>query len=152
MKKSETGTNYLYTFSGPRIRFRERLVRFWTDLHDDQRWKYDELAPVELLQKAEFHCQTLLEDELARVNWFWRRRPNVCSIVAWISWLIAVMGAWFWVTFPLVGVPILIASIALVLLTIVRSVRWRREYELSIDRLIRTSHHGRAAFDCDVVS
>lgn len=76
MKKNETGTNYLYTFSGPRIKFRERLVRFWTDLHDDQRWKYDELAPVEPLQKAEFHCQTVLEAELARVNWFWRRRPK----------------------------------------------------------------------------
>jgi hypothetical protein len=104
MKESEAGINCLYTSSGPRIKFRERRGRFWTDLHDDQRWKYDELAPVEPLQKAEFHCQTVLEDELARVNWFWRRRPNVCSIVAWISWLIAVMGAWFWVTFPFSGV------------------------------------------------
>jgi hypothetical protein len=146
MKKSEAGINCLCTASGPRIKFREPLVRFWRDLHDDQLWKYDELAPVELLEKREVHGKTVSEDELARANWFWTRRPRVFSVVAWISWLIAVMGAWFWVTFPLVGVPILIALIALVLRTIVRSVRWRREYELSIDRLIRASGHGKAAF------
>jgi hypothetical protein len=139
-KKTTFGHNRFYSYSGPRIKCRQDLLKFWRDLHDDQDWKYDELGPIELLEKANILCQTIPEEELDRVNWFWRRRPHILSLVAGIFWLIAAMGASFWVMIPCLGVPTVITSIALVLLAIVRSVRWRREYEFSVDRLIRTRH------------
>jgi hypothetical protein len=33
---------------------------------------------------------------------------------------------------------------------IVRSARWRRQYELSIDRLVRTCKNGRDTFGMDI--
>jgi hypothetical protein len=152
MKKGECGNNCSYAYSGPRITFTDHLVRFWNDLYDDQIWKYDELRPVELLEKAEIQSQIVPEDELARANWFWRRRPRVLSVVACVSWFMAAIGAPFCVIRPFIGSPVLITSIALVLVTIVRFVRWRREYELSVDRIIRTSGNGSAAFDCNAAA
>jgi hypothetical protein len=152
MKKGECGNNCSYAYSGPRITCTEYLVRFWNDLYDDQLWRYDELRPVELLEQAEIQSQTVPEYELARANWFWRRRPRVLSVVACVCWFMAAIGAPFCVMRPLIGCPVLIASIALVLITIVRFVRWRREYESSVDRIVRTSGNGSAAVDSNVVA
>jgi hypothetical protein len=152
MKKGECGNNCSYAYSGPRIKCTEHLVRFWNDLYDDQVWKYDELRPVELLEKAEIQSQTVPDHELERANWFWRRRPRALSAVAGVCWFVAAIGAPFCVMRPFIGAPVLIASIALVLVTIVRFVRWRREYELSVDRIIRTSGNSSAAFDCNAAA
>ena len=51
---------------------------------------------------------------------------------------------------PAIGVPLLVIAAVIVNTEIVRSVRWRRQDELSIDRLIRTSTKDRDAFDMDV--
>ena len=57
-----------------------------------------------------------------------------------IVWLIVVLGLPFWLfSFPVIGVPLLIIAAVVVDAEIVRSVRWRRQYETSIGRLIRTS-------------
>ena len=152
MKKGECGNNRSYADSGPRSKCTEHLVRFWNDLYDDQAWKYDELGPVELLEKVEIKSQTIPDHELERANWFWRRRPRVLSVVACVSWLAAAIGAPFCIIRPFIGCPLLIASILLVFVTIVRFVRWRRDYELSVDRIIRTSGNGSTAFDCNVVA
>jgi hypothetical protein len=149
MKKGECENNCSYADSGPRTKCTEHLVRFWNDLNDDQAWKYDELGPVELLEKAEIQSQTIPDHELERADWFWRRRPRALSVVAFVCWVAAAIGAPFCIIRPFIGCPVLIASIVLVLVTIVRFVRWRREYELSVDRIIRTSGNGSAAFDCN---
>jgi hypothetical protein len=149
MKKGECGNNCSCAYSGPRTKCTDYLVRFWNDLYDDQVWRYDELRPVELLERAEIQSQTVPDDELERANWFWRRRPRVLSAVACVCWIMAALAAPFCVMRPFIGSPLLITSIALVLVTIVRFVRWRREYELSVDRIMRTSGNGSAAFDCN---
>jgi len=51
---------------------------------------------------------------------------------------------------PTIGVPFMISAAVIVNTEIVQSVRWRRQYELSIDRLIRTSTNGRDAFNVNV--
>lgn len=152
MKKGECGNNCSCTYSGPKTKCTEHLVRFWNDLYDDQVWKYDELPPVELLEKAEIQFQTVPGAELDRANWFWRRRPGVLSAVASVSWFLMAIGAPFCVMRPLIGSPLLVGSIVLVLVTIVRLVRWRREYELSVDRIMRTSGNGSAAVDFNAVA
>ncbi|MBV9732038.1 MAG: hypothetical protein JO275_04615 [Verrucomicrobia bacterium] len=126
------------TYSGPRIKCSENLVRFWRDLHDDQTWKYEELCPIDLLEKVEIDHRTVPKDELDRIAWFWRRRPRGLTTAGLILWLIAAVAAPFCVIVPCLALPILVTSMALLLWTIVRSVRWRREYESSVSRLLHT--------------
>jgi hypothetical protein len=138
MKNGELESKGSNTYSVPRIKCSEHLIRFWHDLHDDQTWKYEELCPIELLKKVEINHRTVPKDELDRIAWFWRRRPRGLTAVGLILWLIAAVAAPFCVIVPCFALPILITCLALLLWTIVRSVRWRREYELSVSRLLRT--------------
>jgi len=57
-----------------------------------------------------------------------------------IVWLIAALGLPFWLfVVPVIGYPLLIIFAVIANTEIVRSVRWPRQYELGIDRLIHTS-------------
>jgi hypothetical protein len=76
-----------------RIRFTECLLKFWRDLQDDQIWKYEELSPLEFLERSERHSHTVVEDELTRAKWFWSRRPSVLSIASWIVWFVVYWSA-----------------------------------------------------------
>jgi len=137
MKNGELESKGSNTSSVPRTKCSEHLVRFWRDLHDEQAWKYEELCPIELLQKAEIDYQAVPKEELDRIAWFWRRRPRALTAVGLLLWLTAAVAAPFCVIIPCVAAPVLIACMALLLFTIVRTVRWRREYELSVSRLLR---------------
>jgi hypothetical protein len=60
-------------------------------------------------------------------------------------------GLPFWLfIIPAIGMPLLIISAVAVETEIVQSVRWRRQYELSIDRLVRTSVNGKDTSGMDV--
>jgi hypothetical protein len=68
-------------------------------------------------------------------------------------WFIVALGLPLWLfVVPAVGLPLVIAAVVIVEIEIVRSVRWRRQYELSIDRLIRTSTNDKDTFGVDVLS
>jgi hypothetical protein len=115
-----------------------RLVNFWRDLEDNQRWKYAELSPVQLLKLFKPDECPADKDELARAEFFWRRRPRFLSAITYVAWLIAALGLPFWLFIvPAIGVPLLILFTVIANTNIVRSVRWRRQYELSLDRLSR---------------
>ena len=65
-------------------------------------------------------------------------RPSGTGLSA--SPLMVAFGLPFWLFIvPAIGYPLLIIWAVLVNTDIVRSVRWRRQYELGIDRLIQTS-------------
>jgi hypothetical protein len=127
-----------------KFNFTEHSIRFWRDLEDNQRWEYDELSPVQLLEKLKLdECQAD-KDELARAEFFWSRRPRFLPAIASVAWLMVFFGLPFWLFIvPAIWVPLLIVSTVLGNTDIVRSVRWRRQYELSIGRLIQ--HFGRSA-------
>ena len=129
----------------------ERLGEVWQDIQSERHWKYEKLSPVQLLQKSELHRYPEDNDELARANWFWRRRPRFLQVTSCIVWLIAALGLPIWLFIvPAIGMPLLIVVVVIVNTEIVRSVRWRRQYELSIDRLARTSTNGRDTFGVDI--
>ena len=126
--------------SSGNFRFPKGLVALWKDLQDDDHWRYEELSPVQLLEKLNLDWNSTESDELARAEWFWSRRPRFLLVISRLLWLIAALGMPFWLfVIPKVGVPILVIWAVTVATEIVRSVRWRRQYELSIDRLIRIS-------------
>jgi len=129
------------------VSFAKRLREIWRDLQDQPRWKYEQLSPVQLLEKSKLHRNSTDIDELARADWFWSRRPRVLATASCIVWLFVILGSPFWLfCVPTIGVPLLIIAAVIVGTEMVRSVRWRRQYELSIDRLIRTSTSDRDTF------
>jgi hypothetical protein len=131
------------TWSG-KLNFTKHLVRFWRDLEDKQDWKYDELPPIKLLEKFKLDECSTDKDELARAEFFWRRRPRLLTATGYIVWIIAALGLPVWLfVLPAIGLPLLTISAVVVDAGIVQSVRWRRQYEISIGRLIR--HYGRSA-------
>ena len=131
--------------------FGKHLGRVWQDLQEVPHWKYEKLSPLRLLEKSKLYSCPTDNDELARANWFWSRRPRLLQAASCIVWLIVALGLPFWLLIvPWIGVPLLIIAAVIVHIDIVRSVRWRRQYELSIDRLVRTSTNGRDTFGVDI--
>jgi len=132
---------------------RQCLSEFWRDLQEHSAWKYEDLPPSELLEKSELHWYPTHEDELARADWFWSRRPRRLSAVCWVVWFIVALGLPLWLfVVPWIGVPLLTIAVVIASAETVRSVRWRRQYELSIDRLIRISASDKNSLGEDVFS
>ena len=130
-----------------KLPFSKRLARVWQDLQNEHKWKYEELSPARLLERLNLVEYSRENDEFARANWFWARRPHVLTMVSYLVWLIVIAGLPFWLFIvPVIGLPLIIISLIMVNIDIVRSLQWRRQYELSIDRLIGASTNGGDTF------
>jgi len=130
-----------------KITFPKRIRDIWQDLQDNSHWKYEQLSPVHILEKSKLHRNSTDIDELARAEWFWSRRPRLLPAASCIVWLILVLGLPFWLlSFLVIGAPLLVIAAVVVDAEIVRSVRWRGQYESTIVRLIRTSKNDRDIF------
>jgi hypothetical protein len=82
--------------SSEKSNFTRHLVGFWRDLEDNQRWKYDELSPLQLLEKLKPDECPANKDELARADFFWRRRPRLLPATGYIAWIIVALGLPAW--------------------------------------------------------
>ena len=128
----------------------------WRDLTTEPVWKYQELPPFLLSQLTESDLLEASDSELARVIWFWCRRPNLmfhdsaALVVVALCVLISISVAL--VNWAGTSSPKRIDEVIIVLFEFgvaiyatghrLRFLRWRREYERSIDRLIRDLHPG----------
>jgi hypothetical protein len=132
------------------------LSALWTDLTTEPVWKYDELPPFRLSQLTENDLLEASDSELARVIWFWCRRPklqfhdSVALVIVALCVLISLsiaLGSWPG-TSPAKRtdeVIIVLFELAAAMYATghrLRFLRWRREYERSIDRLIRSLYPG----------
>ena len=113
---------------------------FWTDFQSEHVWRFPEVPPWQIHRYLGY--QPVNTSESLRAEWLWRRRPRevlgrgvfgyvlvvVISILLLLSWPVSILleTAWLFTCF------MLIAS------DVVRNVRWRRDYEASLCRLIRT--------------
>jgi hypothetical protein len=121
------------------IGFRKRVSKVWHDLQAEQCWKYQELPPIEILEAFALNCRPTNDDELERANWFWNRRPFLLSAVSCLLLFAVAFGLPFWIfVFPCLGLPLLVITILIICANVAQSASWRRQYESSIDRLIRT--------------
>ena len=116
----------------------QALSEVWRDLRADPKWKYEQLTPIQLLEKSELRIRLPDSDELVRATWFWSRRPRLLSVASSILWITVTLGLPFWLRIPSIGVPLTILAAVVINTDLVRSLRWRHQYESSIDRLIRT--------------
>jgi hypothetical protein len=109
--------------------------------------------PSQLLEKSELHWYPTHQDELARADWFWSRRPHRLSAVCWVLWFLVALGLPLWLfVVPWIGVPLLTIAVVIASVETVRSVRWRRQYEFSMDLLIRISSSDKNSLGEDVFS
>jgi hypothetical protein len=132
----------------------DSLLTIWRDLTTEPVWKYEESPPFLLSELTKLNLVEASDGELSRAMWFWLRRPKMMfpdsaalSIVAScviVSVVIALVN-WPGTSMPkrVTELSILLFEVAFEIYLVVqriRFVRWRRDYELSIDRLIRSSH------------
>ena len=128
----------------------------WRDLIREPLWKYEELPPLLLTEVTKLDLFEVGDSELARSQWLWSRRPKLAlhaSAALLAAGLCVTLSlAIAFVAGPETSMPKRVAEMIISLLALVAAiypiaqrmgfVSWRREYELSIDRLIRTIHPG----------
>ena len=131
-------------------------LAIWKDLTTEPAWKYEELPPFLLLPLTKCDLLESNDSELSRAIWFWFRRPKltfhdsaalaIVSLCVLVSLFIALVN-WPETSAPrcIKEVSILLSEAAVGMYLVIqrlRFLRWRREYERSIDHVIRTIHPG----------
>src|SRR5260221_3805805 len=121
-----------------KLNLTKHLVGLWRDLEDNQHWKYDELSPVQLLEKLNLKKHPTDKDQLARAEFFWSRRPRLLPATGHIVWIISAIGLPVWLfVLPAIGLPLLITSAVVVDSRNVRSLLWRRHYVINSCQVAR---------------
>jgi hypothetical protein len=135
---------------------KEGFAGMWRDLTREPAWKYEELPPLLLNQLTKLDLFEVGDTELARAIWFWCRRPKlifhdssapiIVALCVLVSLFIALVN---WPGTPMLkGVAetvILLSGLVVEIYLVVQRLkflRWRGEYERSIDRVIRTIQPG----------
>ncbi len=117
------------------------FIEFWKDFHADQNWKFPELPPSQFKKRLELNCPGVDPSEFERAKWFWRRRPTLILGEGLPGYLLVVFIGVLLLFIPKIGVPLdfgcLFLFYAAIALDTVRLVRWRRQYETSISRLLQ---------------
>jgi hypothetical protein len=127
----------IYTWLA-KLNFCERFTALYRSLQDVQGWKYHEASPLQLLETLNVDRYTVDRDELERAYFFWNRKPRLLQSITRGAWVISALGLPICLFhFPVIGGLLLVISLALTNTNIVRSARWRRQYELGIHRLLR---------------
>ena len=131
-------------------------LAIWMDLAAEPIWKYEELPPFLLPELMQLDSGEVNESELSRAIWFWCRRPKLIfrdsAAVILMALCVLVSLSIALVNWHLTSVPKRAAEVMIILFEVaveiyaigyrLKFVRWRREYERSIDRLIRSLHSG----------
>ena len=134
----------------------DRLLTIWRDLTTEPVRKYEELPPFRLSQLTKLDLLEASDSELARAIWFWCRRPKlifhdsaapiIVALCVLVSLFIALVN-WPGTSMPkrVAEMVILLSGLVVEIYLVVQRLkflRWRGEYERSIDRVIRTIQPG----------
>jgi hypothetical protein len=120
-----------------------RIVGWWRDFQYPSHWRYPDLAPQEVLACRQFKLEFAAEPELKRAAWLWYRRPRLILGYGALSYVIMVACTTMALLVPVIGILFAAACLGIWALAIasdtIRYVRWRRDYEMALDRLLRLS-------------
>jgi hypothetical protein len=132
------------------------LLAIWRDLITEPVWNYEELPPFLLSQVTRLDLLEASDSELSRAIWFWLRRPKLMfhdrTALMMVALCILISLSIALVHWPGTSMSQRVAETTIILFEVaveiyaigrrLRFLRWRREYERSIDRLIGTLHPG----------
>jgi len=113
---------------------------FWTDLKAVPEWRFPEIPPWQI----ERYLGSPVVDygERVRAEWLWQRRPKEFMNNGAIIYVLLGTVSILLLLVPVIGIFIdaawLLSGSLLIASDIVRNVRWRRDYEVSLCRLIHT--------------
>ncbi|MGA8482587.1 MAG: hypothetical protein WB696_31840 [Chthoniobacterales bacterium] len=120
-----------------------RIVGWWRDFQYPSRWRYPDLAPQQVLACRQFKLELATESELKRAAWLWHRRPRLILGYGALSYVLMVACTTMAMLVPVVGILCAAACLGIWVLVIaadtIRYVRWRRDYETALDRLLSFS-------------
>ena len=105
----------------------------------DHFWNYPDLCPEDLIRSFHLKPDSINQDELLRAGWFWQRRPKVlcANLILLFSYILVLVCLLYFLpeSAPVLLVWLVVGATG-VMVDCFRLDRWRREYELSIKRLI----------------
>jgi hypothetical protein len=115
-------------------------TKFWRDFNRENEWRFPDVAPARLHELLGSPAAD--PTERIRAEWMWRRRPRLILGEGVFGYCLIVGIGVALLLVPQTGILLdliwLIISSLLVASDTVRSNRWRRDYEVALDRLIRS--------------
>jgi len=118
---------------------------FWKDFNSDEDWKFPELSPVKLQKSLDVSWSFIDHGEYVRAEWMWSRKPKLILGEGGLGYAVLIFVALLLLLVPKVGVFLTISwcltMLGAIARDVVRSIRWRREYEVSITRIMRSHWH-----------
>jgi hypothetical protein len=120
-----------------------RIIGWWRDFQYPSRWRHPDLAPLDVLALRRTKLGSAPNSELKRAAWLWSRRPRLILGSGALSYVIMVVCTTIALLIPVFGFFFAGAWLGIWVLAIaadtIRHVRWRRDYETALDRLLRLS-------------
>jgi hypothetical protein len=118
---------------------------FWKDFNLDEHWRFPELSPVQLQKSLDVPWSFIDRGEYVRANWMWSRKPKLILGEGGLGYAILIFVALLLLLIPQVGVFLTTAwcftMLGAIARDVVRTIRWRRDYEVSITRIMRSQRH-----------
>ena len=118
---------------------------FWKDFNSDENWKFPELSPIQLQKSLDVPWSFIDRGEYVRAEWMWSRKPKLILGEGGLGYAILVFVALLLLLIPQAGVFLTVGwcftMLSVIGRDIVRSIRWRRDYEVSISRIMRGHRH-----------
>ena len=113
---------------------------FWKDFNSEDRWRFPEIAPWQIQRSLGNPIVDYWER--VRAEWMWQRRQRPFLGAGAFGYALIVAVSVSLLLIPVVGIFLeaawLPGCFLLIALDVVRNVRWRRDYEKSLCRMIRT--------------
>jgi hypothetical protein len=120
-----------------------RLHDFWRDFKTLNRWNFPELPPPYLQKWLHLDLGRVDSAEFVRATWMWSRKPRSPFGEGMSRYLLLVFVGLLLLFVPHFGIPLAatwcFAMFVAIANDTVRVARWRREYESSVARIIRSS-------------
>jgi hypothetical protein len=118
---------------------------FWKDFNSENDWRFPDMAPSQIEELLD--GPSMDDSERVRADWMWRRRPKSAFAEEFLDYcLVLAVG----ISLPLIheiglflDVVWLFTSSLLIASDKVSAIRWRRDYEASLCRLIRSTRKGK---------
>jgi hypothetical protein len=119
-----------------------RIVVWWRDFQYPARWRYPDQGPLEVMAVHRLRSGSVTKSELGRAVWLWQRRPRLLLGSGVLSYIIMVVCTAIALVVPVFGLLFAVGWISIWVLAVavdtIRYVRWRRDYETALDRLLRS--------------